>query len=121
MTATELIERWRGQALILRLHRRQRDARWLLDRATELEEALGSGDSRLVGLTEAGRISGYSADHLGRLIRQGKLTSHGRPNAPRVRVSDLPRKAYLTRRDDGTQIPGASRRQIAQAILTSDR
>jgi hypothetical protein len=43
-------------------------------------------------LTEAAVCTGYSADHIGRLVRQGKIRNLGRKGAPRVRVRDLPRR-----------------------------
>ena len=42
-----------------------------------------------LSLTEAAERTGYSAEHLGRLVRQGRLPNAGRKNAPRVRLSDL--------------------------------
>lgn len=47
----------------------------------------------LLTLTEAAEECGYSADHLGALVRSGKLTNYGRKLAPRVKASELPRKA----------------------------
>lgn len=61
--------------------------------ATELQSALCELGDDLLSLREAALVSGYSVDHLGRLIRQGKLANAGRPNAPRVRRGDLPIKA----------------------------
>ena len=43
-------------------------------------------------LSEAASRSGYSVEHLGRLIRQGRLPNAGRWGAPRIRAADLPRK-----------------------------
>ena len=42
---------------------------------------------------EAARRSGYSADHLGRLVRNGKIPNSGRPGTPSIARRDLPRKA----------------------------
>jgi hypothetical protein len=52
-------------------------------------------DTSQVALTlrQAAAQSGYSAGYLGRLVRQGKLPNRGRPNAPRLYPSDLPRKS----------------------------
>jgi hypothetical protein len=36
------------------------------------------------GLAEASAQSGYSQDHLARLIREGRLPNAGRPHAPRI-------------------------------------
>jgi hypothetical protein len=46
-----------------------------------------------LNLRQAAALCGYSAGYLGRLIRQGTLPNRGRPNAPRLYLSDLPRKA----------------------------
>lgn len=119
MSPQELSSRWREQASLLRHHRLERDAAWLEDRADELEQSLTEVEADLVTLTEAAQISGYSADHLGRLVRDGKLANLGRPKAPRVRTRDLPRKAQLTPGGALLQLHGASRRQIATAILSS--
>ena len=42
-----------------------------------------------LSLTQAAERTGYSAEHIGRLLRQGKLPNAGRKNAPRVRLRDL--------------------------------
>jgi hypothetical protein len=61
--------------------------------ALELEAAIRSDEERVVSLQDASRICGYSADHLGVLLRQGKLANYARSGAPRLRVCELPRKA----------------------------
>lgn len=60
--------------------------------ATELEQALRSTSDETLSLVEAARLSGYSPDHLGSLVREGKLHNSGRKNAPRIKRSDLPIK-----------------------------
>jgi hypothetical protein len=42
-----------------------------------------------LSLTKAAERTGYSAEHLGRLVRQGRLPNAGRKNAPKIRLSDL--------------------------------
>jgi len=42
-----------------------------------------------MSITEAAERTGYSAEHIGRLVRQGRLPNAGRKNAPRVRLGDL--------------------------------
>jgi hypothetical protein len=42
-----------------------------------------------LSLTEAAERTGYTADHIGRLVREGKLPNAGRRNVPRVRARDL--------------------------------
>ncbi len=53
-------------------------------------------DEELLTLSAAATRCGYSADHLGALVRDGKLPNYGKKNAPRVKLSELPRKAGLT-------------------------
>jgi hypothetical protein len=45
-----------------------------------------------LSLIEASERSGYSPDHIGRLVRDGRIPNVGRPNAPKVRARDLPAK-----------------------------
>ena len=45
--------------------------------------------NELLSLTEAAERTGHTADHIGRLIREGKVPNAGRKNAPRVRIRDL--------------------------------
>jgi hypothetical protein len=45
-----------------------------------------------VTLQEAALASGYTPDHLSRLVRQGRLVNYGRKHSPRYRAADLPRK-----------------------------
>jgi hypothetical protein len=59
----------------------------------DLEALLAAARDVPLTLQEAARESGYSADHLGRLVRQGKIPNAGRPSAPRIRRRDLPRRA----------------------------
>ncbi len=88
----------------------------------DLDAALRAEHSALLSLREASRVCGYSADHLGRLVRAGILPNAGRRNAPRVRLADLPRRAGasgshddLTLRRDSIR----SRVQIARSVLSS--
>lgn len=75
-------------------------------------------DYQVLTLTQAERLSGYSRAHLGRLIRDGKIPNAGRPNAPRVRSDDLPRKpGHLPSQQDSSQIGGTSKRQIVRSIV----
>ena len=58
----------------------------------EVRDALVADGETAVSLTEAEQLSGYSRDHLARLVRQGAIPNAGRPNAPRIRRADLPRR-----------------------------
>jgi hypothetical protein len=94
VTTDALITRWREQAVALRRYAAAGQAEALEQCAAELEAALDQLDGELITLATAATECGYSADHLGRLIRSGRLTNHGRDHAPRVRRGELPRKAH---------------------------
>jgi hypothetical protein len=57
---------------------------------SDLEQLSDSSPGVSLRLGEAAELSGYSADHLSRLIRAGKLTNCGRKGAPRIRRDELP-------------------------------
>ena len=90
--------------------------------AKDLEAALNTAASELLTLQEAAQVSGYSADHLGRLIREGRLQNHGRPRAPRLRRAELPQKTpTVAHARPIAQLLGAAPRQVAQAVASSHR
>lgn len=97
----------------------------LVDGATLCEELLGELDqladtaaAELLSLGQAAAESGYSADHLGRLIREGKLVNAGRANAPRIRRRDLPRKVRRTVApgDEHSYDPDADARSLVSRL-----
>ena len=74
-----------------------------VDAASLVEQLIASlrlvrnaAGARSLTLVEAARVSGYSTDHLGRLIRNGHLTNVGRKHAPRVLERDLPKRLTRT-------------------------
>jgi hypothetical protein len=109
MTRLELIARWR-----------QRADDWrrltaLVDGATLIEELLADvvdvfDNEReiLLTLDNAAARSGYSPDHLARLIRQHRIPNSGRRGAPRIRLDDLPIRAGFTARSDTEGPDGTS-------------
>ncbi len=60
----------------------------------QVESALRSSANAQPTLREAALQSGYSADHLARLIRKGKLPNAGRRGSPRIRAGDLPTRLH---------------------------
>ena len=70
--------------------------------AIELEQSLRQQQDETLNLKDAARESGYSADHLGELVREGMIPNVGRRNAPRIRRADLPIKRRPQRRISGT-------------------
>jgi hypothetical protein len=59
----------------------------LLDTAEQASAA-----NPLLSLTAAAIATGYHPDTLGRYIREGRLTNHGTPHRPLVRLGEVPRK-----------------------------
>jgi len=119
-TVSELPSRFRERAQFLRSYAPDAEASatiWELA-ASEIESALLVDGAELLTLQEAAQISGYSADHLGRLVRSGRLPNHGRKHAPRVRRADLPMKPLLRAVAQGRQLGSADRGQVVRSILT---
>lgn len=81
-----------------------------------LRELQAADAGELLTLEEAAERSGYSTDHLSRLIRQGTLPNAGRRHAPRLRAADLPRKAGPLPSGAATGIVASTREQIAQSV-----
>ena len=109
---------WRKQAKSLRRYGGETPAAAIERCAADLEATLVERDETTFSLVEASRESGYSADHLGRLVRDGKIPNAGRPGAPRIALKDLPRKAQaepgLVDKPRRRQV---SNRQIVQSII----
>lgn len=86
-----VIERWRAREAEWSRLRVQVDGAALASEiVADLEKiAEGSGQDELT-LTAASVVSGYSTDHLSRLIREGLVPNAGRKGAPRICRADLP-------------------------------
>ena len=111
---------WRRQAKALRRYGGETPAVALDSCAAELEATLIEKDEITFSLTEAARESGYSADHLGRLVRDGKIPNAGRPGAPRIARGHLPRKAQAPAEPRLAEKPHpreVSNVQIVQSII----
>jgi hypothetical protein len=121
MRPDDFVDKWAREARAMQ----QRGA--LVQGAGLLDEILRDFEAVMrdcwdepLNLTEAAAESGYSADYLGRLVKDGSIPNAGRPNAPRIRRANLPRKAGSLRPPQGSgQLPAASPGQIARAVVTS--
>lgn len=90
--------------------------------ATELESALAESGEQPLNLQAAASESDYSAEHLGRLVRQGKIPNAGRPNAPRIRLSDLPRKpGFVPGLYGNGRQPHLAKGEIARSLVLVGR
>lgn len=87
----QVIARWRErQAEWARLHVQVDGAALLVEVIATLERIADGEGRQPLTLTNASELSGYSTDHLARLIRSGKLANHGKKGKPLIRYSDLP-------------------------------
>ncbi len=73
----------------------------------------------MLTLTEAAEESGFSADHLGRLVHDGKIPNAGRPGAPRISRRHLPRKTGAAKSRLAAKPPlrEISTAQIVQSVI----
>jgi len=115
----DLQRKWRGRRdEFARLQAAVNGATLCDELLADLEEAILANSDELLTLSEAARLSGYTADHLGRLVRDGKIANAGRPHAPRIRRGALPRKHGL--RDDViSRIVPSERERIVRAVVHS--
>lgn len=89
-SAGELVVSWRDRAAEFRRYGPEAQAVTLERAAQELEGANSALSDQLLTLSEAAARCGRTPDHLGRLIRQGRIPNAGRAHAPRIRAGDLP-------------------------------
>jgi hypothetical protein len=81
---------WRERAETLRTYGDPNSARLWDIAAVELERALEVFAGETLSLRDAARESGFTADHLGALVKRGKIPNAGRKGAPRIHRHDLP-------------------------------
>ncbi len=111
---------WRERAALLRRYGAEGAAAAFEECAETLEEDLRVWKEEPLTLGEAAEASGYSADHLGRLVRDGKILNAGRQGAPLIRRADLPIKVK-TRAAVAEAAPPRhpSNRQVVQSIINA--
>jgi hypothetical protein len=114
-----LASQWRLRAAQARELAAEGAARALEICANELEQSLRLYDEQFLTLADASRECGFSADHLGRLVRNGTLTNFGRRNAPRIRRGELPQRASAraSRCLTKTPTPVLSAVQVARSVV----
>lgn len=94
--------------------------------AREVRECIDEWLNEPLTLQQAAVESGYSADRLGRLVRDGTLPNAGERGSPRIRRRNLPRKPshqpVASNRSpangDNPAVP--SRSQVARTVVESD-
>ncbi len=115
-----LFVRWRLRADSLASWGASDTAKAFRAAAYELEAVMLAESSSTVNLTEASVETGYSADHLGRLVREGRIPNAGRKSAPRIRRQDLPRKVQTTR-DARIEPPDSTTLSLTRRALSRRR
>lgn len=86
-----IIERWKErQTEWQRLDVSLKGASLAAEIVADLERLAENDGSNELSLTTASNLSGYSTDHLSRLIREGTVPNAGRKGSPRIRRADLP-------------------------------
>lgn len=117
MTLSELAARWREDAATFDRYHDDRQASICRDHAAALEAALRESGDECVSLKQAAVLSGYSVDHLGRMITQGRLENVGRNGKPRVRRGDLPRKPSHPLRDASGEGHFSDRSAVVASVI----
>ena len=88
----KLADEWRSQAEMLLRYSDERGATACELHAKELEAVWNRWQSEELRIAEASAESGYTEDGLRRLVREEKIPNAGRPNSPRIRRADVPKK-----------------------------
>jgi len=89
------VTEWLARASLLEAWGDPTLARFWTLAASELADSERERVLERLTIAQAAQESGYSRDHLSRLLADGRLENVGNDGAPRIRRSDLPRKARL--------------------------
>ena len=119
MIPADLAMEFRSTAKVFREHADESIAIAYEKCANRVEQAFNEEENVLLNLQQASEESGYSADHLGRLVREDKIPNAGRQGAPRIARRDLPNKLNSTVPGVAEAAPGGdtSIEQIVQSII----
>jgi hypothetical protein len=98
-TPADLPDQWRALAKQLRRLGADAQARILDFCADDLTASFARAGDELLSLRSAAQESGYSVDHIARLLREGKIPNSGRKAKPLIRRRDLPQKARKRKED----------------------
>ncbi len=123
MTLGGIIRKWMERREIFRRsHAWVEGARICDEMLADLGAVASDDQAQLLSLTQAAAMSGYSREHLGRLVRDAKIPNAGTPNAPRIRRCDLPTKpGYLPTRDPALHLLVSSKGQIVRSVANPER
>lgn len=113
-----LADRWRLEAERFRQFEANGQAAACEQLANELDAALAAWELSPLTISEASELSGYTEDHLRRLVRRDHIPNAGRQNSPRIFRKDLPIKP-LSRDGSGAENSIDSKEQIARSVADS--
>ncbi len=117
-----VVLQWRDEADTLRRRGAAAQAVVLESCAEELESTLQQHHDELLNLTEAARVSGYSREHLGRLLKEGRIPNAGQPGAPKIRRSKLPTKSAKLRLSKSVlQCSNISKDDVVRSVVTQGK
>ncbi len=117
---TSLATEFRDSAALLRLYGAASEAVAVERCADQVEARLRDWHREPLTLSQAAAENGYSADHLARLIREGRLPNAGRKHRPLVRRCDLPSKGDALGDVAGQEEWLGLREQIVRSVVESE-
>ena len=117
-----LAAHWRDEAETLRRRGATAQAVVLESCAEELESALQQQHDEVLNLTQASRVSGYSREHLGRLLKEGTIPNAGQLGAPKIRRGNLPTKPVKLRLPKSVlQCSSTSKDDVVRSVVTQGK
>jgi hypothetical protein len=94
VTIAELRQRWQERAGEWRRLHVSVDGAALADELlADLEQLERTDEERLYTPTQAAARTGFHPESIARMVRQGRVPNHGTKHRPRVKLSELPKKA----------------------------
>jgi hypothetical protein len=95
MTREEFTSRWQERADEWgRMGVLAEASRLITQLLSELSSVFSDEENELLSVAEAAKRSGYSPDHVARLVRKGTIPNAGRRGKPMVRAGDLSRRTH---------------------------
>lgn len=93
MSLEDLRQRWATRRdELARLGAQVDGAKVIEEFLSDLKVNVECEGNELLSISQAAILSGYSAEHLARSVRQGRIANSGRKHKPLIRRNDLPQK-----------------------------
>lgn len=114
---SSITEAWSQRACEFDKHGLEPGAKLIRTLIAELSEQSSHYLAEPLTLESASKESGYSPDHLARLVRKGILKNLGKKGAPRVSRRELPIRPALAQPALRLQLAPTSRHQVARSLI----